>query len=462
MYIFKLKKLYKLISEKKLEEAHSFAYNLIKLYPVEPLTYVALAKICFRKGEIEECKKTLLKMFLLPNWYKDKIVREILDITNWKMLVSHKYFCKEPKFSYDGEKIIFCCATEDTNGDGKINNDDRPGIYIIDRTGKNLQCIVENKYYNSSVCFSPDGEHICFLSAREDTNGDGKIDSKDLQGLYLLNLRTGEEKLLVENVYRPKHPSFSPYGDKIIFSCWRQPSVLAKSGIYEIDLKTLTLKNVVPDNYESVFPSYSPDGEYILYSSFCTSIEDYGGPQHKCGIFIKRLSTNETKLIASPEYINSFPIFSNNGKKVAFLSKRRDTNNDGVINSLDNDGIYIYDLNKNREYCVHPDKYYNKFINFTYDDKYIVFLSTWHTKYKELGRDYFEYKGIYMCKTTGGKVKQIVSDKYYGCHSPDVSPKRYEVVYTAFRKDTLRGLYLAYLDRLPSKEEISVIVNNNL
>jgi hypothetical protein len=30
---------------------------------------------------------------------KEKIVRKILELTNWKILVSNKYFCKEPQFS---------------------------------------------------------------------------------------------------------------------------------------------------------------------------------------------------------------------------------------------------------------------------------------------------------------------------------------------------------------------------
>jgi hypothetical protein len=30
---------------------------------------------------------------------KEKIVRKIFELTNWEMLVSNKYFCKEPQFS---------------------------------------------------------------------------------------------------------------------------------------------------------------------------------------------------------------------------------------------------------------------------------------------------------------------------------------------------------------------------
>lgn len=462
--IFKSKydKIYSLIEQNRLDEAYSLTKNLLNKNLLDPNIYLILAEICFKKNNFAECKEILLKLLLLPNWYKEKIVRKILELTNWKMLVPNNYFCKEPQFSSDGEKIVFCCATEDTNNDGKITNDDCAGIYIVDKNGQEIKEVVPNKYYNSLPCFSPDGEYICFLSARRDTNGDGKIDSKDAQGLYLLNLKTGQEQLLIEDIYRPKHPSFSPDGKKIIFSCWQKPDPTAKSGIYMINLSNWTIVNLVVEKYESVFPLFSPNGEYIVYSSFCASEEFYGGPQQKCGIFIKELATNNVIPVASPEYINSFPVISHDSKKIAFLSKRRDTNNDGVINSLDNDGIYIFDIKKKKEYCAHSDEYYNKYINFTYDDKYIVFLSTSHKKEKQRYKEYFEYKGVYMKKLLRGKCMEIVSPRFYGSQSPNVSPTSYEVVYTSFRKNTLRGLYLAYLNKIPTKEEIKWIINKNL
>jgi len=462
IFKFKYNKLISLIEQNRLEEAYIFAKNLLNKNPVNPNIYIILAEICFRKNNLAECKDVLLKLILLPNWYKEKIVRKILELTNWKMLVSNKYFCKEPQFSPDGEKIVFCCATEDTNNDGKITNDDCAGIYIINKNTLEIKEVVPNKYYNSSPCFSPDGKYICFLSARRDTNGDGKIDSKDAQGLYILNLETGEERLLIEDIYRPKHPSFSADGEKIIFSCWQKPDPSSKSGIFIINLSNWTLTNFVVDRYENVFPLFSPNGEFVVYSSFCTSEESYGGPQQKCGIFVKEINTNKTMLVAPPEYINSFPVVSHDSKKIAFLSKRRDTNNDGVIDSLDNDGIYVFDIKKKKEYYVHSDEYYNKYINFTFDDKYIVFLSTSHDKTKRKHKEYFEYKGVYMKKLFSKKCIEIVSPKFYGCHMPNVSPVSYEVVYTSFRKGTLRGLYLAYLDRIPSKEEIKQFIINNL
>jgi|GEM_PF-4235566 len=65
-----------------------------------------------------------------------------------------------------------------------------------------------------------------------------------------------------------------------------------------------------------------------------------------------------------------------------------------------------------------------------------------------------------MKKLLSKKCIEIISPKFYGCQMPNVSPTSYEVVYTSFRKDTLRGL--AYLNKIPSKEEMRQIINNNL
>ncbi|MFQ3579733.1 MAG: hypothetical protein SNJ71_06310, partial [Bacteroidales bacterium] len=361
--------------------------------------------------------------------------------------------------SPDGEKILFVAATRDTNNDGRINVADRGGIFVVNRNGEGLKCLVSDEYYNTSPKFSPDNRYIVFLSARRDTNNDKIIDNKDDCGMYLLDTVTGEEKLLIKDSHKPKHPSFSPDGEKIIFTCWQ--TVDSCSGVYEIDIKTLNVKTLVKEFFEHAFPTYSPDGTKIAYSSWRGEYFTYGSAMGHSAICVKDLCSMEEIQITSGEYIDSFPIFSNDGRYVAYLSKRRDTNNDGVINSLDNDGIYIYDLLKRREFVVHSDNFYNKYINFAADNKNIVFLTCGNKKDVSY-RSFFEFKGIYKCDFKGENFEQIVSEKYYGCASPSTSPKHNEVVFTAFRKDTMRGLYLAYIDNFPSEDEMKNIIKKNL
>lgn len=83
-----------------------------------------------------------------------------------------------------------------------MNNEDLIGIYIVDKKGKKIEWEVADKYHNFSPVFSPEGRYICFLSAIAKCNNIRK-NSKDWQRLYyLLDIKTGEEKLLIENIYR--------------------------------------------------------------------------------------------------------------------------------------------------------------------------------------------------------------------------------------------------------------------
>ena len=457
MYWLKYKLACNYIKKNRYDDALKILYGLIK--KKYPEIYLSIAEIFFRKGMITESHRYLKQILTLNNWYKKSIVERILKITNWKMLVNNKNFCREPVFSPDGEKILFVAATRDTNNDGKINVLDRGAIFVVNRDGEGLKCLVPDEYYNTSPKFSPDNRYIVFLSARRDTNNDKIIDNKDDCGMYLLDTVSGEEKLLVEDFRKPKHPSFSPDGKKIIFTCWQTTG--SCSGVYEIDIATLNIKTLVREFFENAFPTYSPDGRKIVFSSWRGEFFTYGSVMGNSIICVKDLETMEEIQITSDKYINSFPIFSNDGRYVAYLSKRRDTNGDGEINSLDNDGIYIYDLDKKKEFVVHSDEFYNKYINFTADNKNIVFLTCGDKKDSSF-KHFFEFKGIYKCDLRGKKFEQIVSEKYYGCTSPSTSPKRNEVVYTSFRRDTMRGLYLAYIDNFPSEEEMKDIIKRNL
>jgi tricorn protease-like protein len=217
MYWLKYKVALNYINRNRYEDALKILYQLES--QSIPEVYLSIAEILFKRGFINESHNYLKQILTTNNWYKKSVVEKILQITNWKMLANNKNFCREPVFSPDGEKILFVAATRDTNNDGKINVLDRGGIFIVNRNGEGLKCLVSDQYYNTSPKISPDNRYIVFLSARRDTNNDKIIDNKDDCGMYLLDTVNGEEKLLVEDSRRPKHPSFSPDGKKIIFTC---------------------------------------------------------------------------------------------------------------------------------------------------------------------------------------------------------------------------------------------------
>ena len=184
-----------------------------------------------------------------------------------------------------------------------------------------------------------------------------------------------ETKLLGEE-YKIKHPKFFPDGQKIVFCCWRKGD--KNSGLFYYDIPRARLEVIVPSVYEHTYPSVSNQGNKIVFSSWRsdTNHDSSIDLRDNSGIFIRDLATNLDVMIGSDEYNNSFPSFSPDGNKVGFLSLRKDTNADGVIDSFDNSGIYIYDLIKKKETCVVNDEYYERFLNFSATGDKIIFLSS--------------------------------------------------------------------------------------
>ena len=179
------------------------------------------------------------------------------------------------------------------------------------------------------------------------------------------------------------------------------------------------------------------------------------------GIHLYNLVQEHEYQLVRDNFDNLFPVFSPDGRYIAFLSHRRDTNRDGKIDSLDNPGIYLYDLTTGKERMVVSDEHYNKFPTFSFDSKRLVYIGSWRGRMVE-ERGFFENKGIYSVEVSGKNEIQIVSDKYYGCREVVSSPVDSHIAYISWGKGTNRGLYLADIERLPSLAELRKISEDNL
>ena len=443
----------KLMRQERINDAISFFNGLVARKKSLPDAYYNLGKCYFKTGMLRKAKEAFLALLSYP--VTDETVRGILEITNWRMLASNRYCNNWPSFSCDGSKVAFVSARRDTNGNGKLDPDDCCGIYIYDLESDTEIAIVDDDFHNMMPVFSPDGGRLAYLSARKERVSDPMPGQGSAHGLYIMNLDAGTEEKLLDSSFKVKHVTFSSNGENLIFSCWRPGH--DTSAIYSMNLANRTMEILVPGVHESTFPSVAASGNKLVYSSWRRDTNDDGviNIRDNSGIYLRDMRLSTEQNIAPDIYNNTFPVFSPNGYDVLFLSARRDTDGDGRITSQDNSGIYLWDSVLKQERCIVSDRFYNKFAGFTPDGKEIVFLSHWCTrKCKAEAVDYFQNKGIYLCNLYGKGVRQIVSDKFYGCRCPAISPKGDFVVYVSWRNDTNRGLYCACLKRLPSKKEL--------
>jgi Tol biopolymer transport system component len=450
-----------LINRHKEAEAKEFFAGITAKKPRYAEAFYEHGRCCFLLSQMEEAKASLHKALELKS--TPGMLIDILELTNWRMICSHQFVNRDQSFSADSTRVAYVSARQDTNGDGKVDQNDCGGIYIADLEKGEEQYIVSDAYFNTQPLFSPDGKKLMYLSVRAehlDTRAGAKLPNP---GLYLLDLATGQETQVLDSTYRIKYFSFLPSGDKLLLSGWVPGA--KNSAIYLMDLKTRKIDEIVSRTFESTFPSISPQGDKLVYASWRKDTNGDGAIdlQDHTGIFIKDLNSGAETVLMSDKYNNSFPIFSPDGNNVAYLSVRRDTDKNGKIDNLDNAGIYIVDIETKKEYCLVDDHFFNKFHSYTADGKRLLFVSNWREE-KEQGasKGFFANKGIYITDIDGREMFQVVSDRYYGTREPVVAPSGDSVVYLSWRKGTNRGLYLANLNRLPPVEELHSYIDINL
>lgn len=411
-----------------------------------------LAETYYKKGEIARAKDTFLKITKLnPD---EKIVSQICALIGMRRIVSDQYYNASPSFSPDGNQIMFLSARRDTNQDGKLNALDNKGIYSVDINTQKETRIVSDQWDNANPLFSPDGKKVVFLSRRHDTNQDGKINSLDNWGIYLTDISTGEETQIVSDAYQNKFPSFSPDGQKILYCSWRARN----SGIYLWDLNGETEEQLISDEYDNTFPSFSPRGNRILYASWRNDTNGDGtiDLRDNTSIYVLDLSRHQEWMAISDRSSNLFPTFSPDGKRILFLSRRRDTNKDGRIDSLDNCGIFTIAITGQHEQRIVSDEYFNKFPSFSPDGQKVLYLSSGDPQ------GFFKGKAIFLVEADGKNPQRMISSEYFGHTSPVFSPTGKHIAYLAWRAKTNRGLYIAPASGLPDRDELTKIINNNL
>jgi Tol biopolymer transport system component len=455
----KLKNGIKLTRAGQTEEAIAYYTSLLAQEPTNLEARLELSRHYFKKDDYASTKQMLLE--LLKYNPPAPEIKKILEITNFRRISSDKYFNAEPCFSPDGGKIVYSSARRDTNHDGRINSFDRSAIYLHDLKTGEEKCLVSDEHYSWRPSFSADGKKVVYLSSRRDTNQDGQIDYQDNPGVYIFDLETNQEKIVLPDFYKTKYPSFSPDGEKILFAAWRAEAT--HCGIYLLDWVKRELKTIGNEFYDNNFPSFSPDGTKIVYTSWRSDTNNDGriSFHDNTAIYLYDLKEENEYQIVPDVFDNLFPVFSPDGRYIAYVSYHRDTNRDGKIDSLDNPGIYLYDLGTRREKLVVSDEHYNKFPIFTFDSKGLVYIGSWRGK-KDEERNFFENKGIYLIETTSKNEQQIVSDKYYGCREVATSPIDCKIAYISWHKKSNRGLYLADLKNLPTLPELEKIIEENL
>lgn len=183
----------------------------------------------------------------------------------------------------------------DEQGQGKSK---KKRLSIMDIDGHNVIHLTNGDNLVLTPRFSPSTHHIAYLGYK-----------KNSAGVYLMDVRAKETKLLGEFQGMTFAPRFSPDGATVVMS-------LSKNGttaIYTYNINTKETRQLTQHSQIDTSPCFSPDGKYIVFTS------DRNGNVEK--LFIMQSNGMGATQISQGPGQYSQPVWSPRGDMIAFSKK---------------------------------------------------------------------------------------------------------------------------------------------
>ena len=180
-------------------------------------------------------------------------------------LTDEKGYDAEATVSPKGDKIVF---TSDRSGDLEL--------YTMNLDGSEVQQITDELGYDGGAFFSPDGSKLIFRASRpktpeaikkyKDLLADGLVEPTEME-LFICNADGSGMKQLTFLGNANWSPFFHPSGEKILFSSNFEAEKGFPFNLYFIDIDGKNLERVTHGETFDAFPVFSNDGKYLAFSS---------------------------------------------------------------------------------------------------------------------------------------------------------------------------------------------------
>ncbi len=202
-------------------------------------------------------------------------------------------------------------------------------IYRAKADGSGLQALTaDNPKYDAEPIISADGKTIVFGSQR-----DGDFD------VYRMDADGSNVKRLTDTLGYDGGPWFSPDGSKIAWRAWHPQTEEEKAqwkenmaknyiqstplDIWVMDADGSNKKRLTNNGATNWAPSWHPDGKRIVFSSNMDDWrEQYKSHGHNFELYLINIDGTGLKRLTYNFVFDSFPMFSPDGKKIAFGANR--------------------------------------------------------------------------------------------------------------------------------------------
>ena len=263
-------------------------------------------------------------------------------------------------------------------------------IYVMDAAGGNLRRLTNHPAGDHSPAWSPDGKRIAFVSDRD---GHVNVRNSPNYEIYVMDADGGNPQNLTNDPDNDRHPSWSPDGKRIVFSSYRDNDRDHNIEIYVMDADGDNPERLTNNLTEDEYPSWSPDGKRIVFSA-----RRDGHVENKFGItyeiYVMDADGGNEQRLTNNRNNDWAPVWSPDGKRIAFESDRKGDVVNWDIYVINADGGNPQNLTENRVYDSSP--------SWSPDGKRIVFASN-------RDRDRILNSDIYVMDADGGNLQNLTN-----------------------------------------------------
>ena len=262
------------------------------------------------------------------------------DGGNLRRLTNNSDGDGDPVWSPDGKRIAF-----KSDRDGHVNVHGWPthDIYVMDADGSNPQNLTNNPADDWDPSWSPDGKRIAFTSRR-----DGPFNIE----VYVMDADGSNLQNLTNNPRDDRNPSWSPYGAHIVFSARRKGHFENKFSIthevYVMNVDGGNQRRLTDNRNNDWDPVWSPDGKRIAFEA------DRKGNLEKFDIYVMDADGGNLQKLTNHRAWDGSPSWSPDGERIVFHSER-DGNYEIYV--MDADGGNLQNLTNHRRGDFSPAWY---------------------------------------------------------------------------------------------------------
>lgn len=209
--------------------------------------------------------------------------------------------------------------------------DDRMEIFVSKRDGSNVRRLTDAPGYDAEGSYSPDGKLIVFCSLRHAYAGalspeDKKkleVDTAYFGDIYLMNADGSNVRRLTSTPGYDGGPFFSPDGQRVIWRRFNEKGDTAD--VYTMKLDGSDVRRLTDFGAMSWAPYFHPSGQYVIYTANKLGFANFEL------FLVDALGAKEPVRVTHTDGFDGLPVFSPDGKKLAWTSGRTPEKNSQVF-----------------------------------------------------------------------------------------------------------------------------------